>query len=145
MSTIVLTTDHSQESQRAFAPTVKLANELDKNIVLLHVVPELAALPYGSPYTVPVRPSSTEQGLKDAQDILQNVAAGLGSQVQAEVVAATDVSQAIVKFAEEAHADFIALSTHGRTGFRRLVMGSVAERVMRHATTPVICFPQKEA
>jgi nucleotide-binding universal stress UspA family protein len=38
----------------------------------------------------------------------------------------------------------IALSSHGRSGFRRLVMGSVAEAVLRHARVPVLVFPRQE-
>jgi nucleotide-binding universal stress UspA family protein len=44
----------------------------------------------------------------------------------------------IVKVAEDRHCDLIVLGTHGRTGFRRVLMGSVAEQVMRTAPCPVL-------
>lgn len=47
-------------------------------------------------------------------------------------------SQEIVRFAEEQDADLIVLSSHGRTGFRRAVLGSVAEQVVRRAHCPVL-------
>ena len=52
-----------------------------------------------------------------------------------------DVAGAILRMAENHHVDLIALSTHGRTGLRRLVLGSVAETVVRRAALPVLTFP----
>jgi hypothetical protein len=43
--------------------------------------------------------------------------------------------------AEECEADLIITATHGRTGFRHLLIGSVAELVVRHATSPVLVVP----
>lgn len=48
------------------------------------------------------------------------------------------VASAIVRFAREADVDLIIMCTHGRTGLRRLLMGSVAEGVMRNAPCPVM-------
>jgi nucleotide-binding universal stress UspA family protein len=44
----------------------------------------------------------------------------------------------ITQIAEREHYDLIVLSTHGRTGIDRLMMGSVAEKVVQHATCPVL-------
>ena len=38
-------------------------------------------------------------------------------------------------------ADFVAMATHGRSGLRRLLLGSVAEQVVRHAHVPVVLYP----
>lgn len=46
----------------------------------------------------------------------------------------------IVKYAVEAKVDLVAMSTHGRTGLRRLVLGSVAERVLRRLSIPVLAL-----
>lgn len=48
------------------------------------------------------------------------------------------VPETILAVAEEIHADLIAMSTHGRTGLMRWLMGSVADRVVHHAHIPVI-------
>ena len=48
------------------------------------------------------------------------------------------VPETILAVAEETHADMIAMSTHGRTGLRRWLMGSVADRVVHHAHIPVM-------
>ena len=47
-------------------------------------------------------------------------------------------ASAIVEMAEREHADMIVMATHGRTGLTRLLMGSVAEEVVRKATCPVL-------
>jgi universal stress protein A len=53
-----------------------------------------------------------------------------------------DPSTAIAKLAEEEHADLIVMGTHGRTGLTRLLMGSVAEAVVRRAPCPVLTYKQ---
>lgn len=53
-------------------------------------------------------------------------------------VLAGDPATEIVRLAEEENADMIVVGTHGRTGITRLVLGSVAEHVMRRATCPVL-------
>ena len=51
-------------------------------------------------------------------------------------------ADSIVAYAHKHQCDLIAMATHGRTGFRRFVLGSVTERVSRHAECPVLAFPQ---
>jgi nucleotide-binding universal stress UspA family protein len=50
----------------------------------------------------------------------------------------------IVRVADEEHADLIVIGTHGRTGLMRVLMGSVAESVMRLATCPVLTIKQAQ-
>jgi nucleotide-binding universal stress UspA family protein len=49
-----------------------------------------------------------------------------------------DAATAIVRVAQESHCDLIVIGTHGRTGLRRLLMGSVAEKVVRDAPCMVL-------
>ena len=60
------------------------------------------------------------------------------------VVAAGPAAATILEQAEARGCDLIAMTTHGRTGFRRFVLGSVTERVTRAATCPVLVFPPTE-
>jgi len=53
-------------------------------------------------------------------------------------------AEEIVRLAEEEHVDMIVIGTHGRTGLKRLLMGSTAESVMRHAKCPVFIFKTAE-
>lgn len=54
-------------------------------------------------------------------------------------------AESIVEAAREAKAELIVVGTHGRTGFERLVLGSVAERVVREAPCPVLTVKAKQA
>ncbi|HEU4523105.1 MAG TPA: universal stress protein [Thermoanaerobaculia bacterium] len=54
------------------------------------------------------------------------------------IVAVGTPAASIIRTAQEEHADLIAMGTHGRSGLRRLLLGSVAERVMREAPVPLL-------
>jgi nucleotide-binding universal stress UspA family protein len=56
-----------------------------------------------------------------------------------------DVAHRINQTAGEWHADLIVMGTHGRRGFQRMVLGSVAERVLRGAACPVLMIPARTA
>ena len=53
------------------------------------------------------------------------------------------VYQEIIKFAETNNVDLIVMSTHGRTGVKHFLLGSVAERVVRKSSCPVMIVPAK--
>jgi nucleotide-binding universal stress UspA family protein len=52
--------------------------------------------------------------------------------------------QTIIEAARAADVDLIVMGTHGRTGFSHLLLGSVAERVVRHAPCPVLVVRERE-
>jgi nucleotide-binding universal stress UspA family protein len=58
-----------------------------------------------------------------------------------EVAEASEAHEAILARAKEMHADLLVMGTHGRSGFRRLAMGSVTERVLRDPPCPVLVVP----
>ena len=61
--------------------------------------------------------------------------------LRAEIVAASSRAETIVLWAQEHEVDLIVLATQGHVGFRRLVLGSVADGVLRRSTVPVLAFP----
>jgi nucleotide-binding universal stress UspA family protein len=60
-----------------------------------------------------------------------------------EVVAHGDAASEIVRVARERDIDLIVISSHGRTGFGRMIFGSTAESVVRHAHCPVLVVKPK--
>ncbi|MCS6474224.1 universal stress protein, partial [Burkholderia thailandensis] len=89
-----------------------------------------------------------EEGLRVTEDAARRMAARdvAGTpQIVNVAPAGEDIPQRIVSLADEIGADVIVMGTHGRRGFRRLVLGSVAERVLRHATRPVLMIPAHRA
>ena len=63
----------------------------------------------------------------------------VSTELQAEtLVVAGDPARKVLELADEKKADLIVIATHGRTGWAHLVAGSVAEKVVRHASCPVM-------
>lgn len=141
MASIVLTTDLSPESQRAFAPTLDLAERLGHSIVLLAVLEDLPFEPTAGGM-VAVYPDRGRIH-SDWNKKLQELAKSLGDKVpvRTALVDAADVPRGICEFANSEGASYLALATHGRSGLRRLLLGSVAEAVLRHSHVPVIVYP----
>ena len=133
MPGIVLTSDLSPESLRAFAPVRELAERLKLPITLLAVLEDMPFEPVAG-NVMGVYPDRQQLHV-DWTKKLKEVAGPLGPLCKTTVVLdAADVAHAIVSYAKEHKADYIAMATHGRSGLRRLLLGSVAELVVRHAT-----------
>jgi nucleotide-binding universal stress UspA family protein len=143
---ILLTTDLSDESLRAFAPLASLAKANDATVTLLHVVEDTPVTLRGAGFAPPVTLPGTEEDVRHANAWLAERAhnAFAGLPVEVVVLRATNVGTAIADYAREHAVDLIGLSTHGRTGFRALLMGSVAAAVLRHADRPVLVFPRQD-
>jgi nucleotide-binding universal stress UspA family protein len=141
---IVVTTDFSAESERAFAPAAELARRLGARIALLHVVEVAAIAPHGAPLAPVQTPPDLPTQLNEAERRLAKSAGKFakGVPVTSVALSSTDPVRTITEYAANEGAAFIALSTHGRRGLRRLILGSTAEAIVRHATVPVICYPR---
>lgn len=138
---ILLTSDLSDEAGRAFSPVAELARAFDCKLTLLHVV-QVMTEPQGGMLATPILPPDMNEAKRAAEGELEQQAATFaGLDVSFVVASGTNVSEVVCEFAAEHGADLIALSTHGRSGLQRLVLGSVAEGVLRRANVPVLCFP----
>lgn len=141
MPGILLTTDLSDESKRAFAPVRALAKKLGLQVTLVAVLEDLPFEPTGGGLmaTYPDR----SQVKKDWEKSLAALADEFGRDLckEAVVLDGADVAKTIVEHAAASKADYLAMATHGRSGLRRLLLGSVAELVVRHAHVPVILYP----
>jgi len=93
------------------------------------------------PDTISANREIAAQVLATAEDYIERLAAELrsdGREVLTNVVSAEFIAPAIVEYAESWGADAIALSTHGRSGIARMMLGSVADKVVRQSHTPVL-------
>ena len=89
----------------------------------------------------------TESIARYMEGVAKDAAAELeraGVSASPEVVIATKVDEAILEKAIEVDADMIVMGTHGRRGLSRAVIGSVADRVLRHSPVPVVLVPLKD-
>jgi len=142
---ILVTTDLSDDAVRAFARVAELARDGGAQVTLLHVVHDvIIPPPAGVPVSTPLHAPEVDKKRGEAEARLQELAAKHfpGVTSEARAVVAAGAADAIADYAKEHGFDLIAMSTHGRSGFRRLVLGSVAEAVIRHSEVPVLLFPK---
>lgn len=141
---ILVPVDLSPESKRAFPPAAALARAGKARVTLLHVVPDALITPHGAPFAPPMGELGTAKQSDAARAELEALRPELKGavSVDAQVLVAQDPAQAIARYAQEHGCDLIVASTHGRTGFRRFMLGSVAEAMLRHSTVPVLCIPR---
>jgi nucleotide-binding universal stress UspA family protein len=143
---ILVTTDLSDDAQRAFPHAMALARSNRAKVTLLHVVEVVRAVPHGAPFAPSIPDPGMNSIMEDAEATLVRMSATFeGIAVMPVVVLAGDVGATVAREAAERGCDLIVLSTHGRTGFRRLVLGSMAESILRHSHVPVLAIPPSEA
>jgi nucleotide-binding universal stress UspA family protein len=121
-----------------------IAGPVDIELVLLRVVEPQPMPVFDEAQRTLTRELVTRR--EDAEEYLAPVAADLrnrGVRVDA-LVCRGEAAKEILRVAREREADLIIMSTHGRTGLRRLVVGSVAEAVARDSSVPVLLMPAGE-
>ena len=115
----------------------------DRGVVALHrVVQDLRIAPHGAPLAPAVSMDDMEKIAAENRAKLEDMASNLPGDIAIDVHISEGIAKGIVEYGNAKDVDMIAISTHGRTGFRHLVLGSVAEAVLRHAHKPVLCFPR---
>jgi nucleotide-binding universal stress UspA family protein len=134
LSTILVPLDGSIVAEAALTPAVDLARTAGAKMVLLR-----AAEAHTGPLTDPVE--AQVHVMREAEEYL----AATQARVKSAGVAEVEVSawygapaEAIVEAARHRKADLIVMSSHGRTGVARLVLGSVAESVLRATAVPIL-------
>ena len=150
MKKILVTTDLSDESKVAFPLTKQLATTFGSTIILCAVVedPSQAALSYALEFPVYPDPDVRVQLVQKISGDLKQIGTKhfAGNKIETHVVEATGaVHQEIIEFAKAQNVDLIVMSTHGRTGLSRMLIGSVAEHVVRQADRPVLTVPEARA
>jgi universal stress protein A len=136
---ILVPIDFSSEGQPAVDYARQYAETSGAKLVLVHIVEQLAYAGEFSPVLLDT-PKIREQALKKLQ--------ALGASFEPRVHSEQEVREGmpyheIVKGASRLDCDLIIMSTHGRTGFMHVLMGSTAERVVRHASCPVLIVPSR--
>jgi nucleotide-binding universal stress UspA family protein len=134
IKTILHPTDFSDQSAHAFRVACALARDYGARVVVAHA---FTLQMYGNPEMGPlvVEPVEVEAELRQA---LQAMRPPDPAVVVEHRLCRGDAATEIVALAEDLKADLIVMGTHGRTGLRRLALGSVAEAVLRRAPCPVL-------
>jgi nucleotide-binding universal stress UspA family protein len=143
---ILVPTDFSKHSENALAYAAAFAEKFDADLYLLHVVQDLAlfvpeAITNAPPLTPPLEQLTV--AVREAMDRLIEGHQLRGFTVHAEVREGSPFYE-IIRFAREQDVDLIIMGTHGRAGLVHVLLGSVAEKVVRKAPCPVLTVRHPE-
>lgn len=136
---ILCPTDFSEPSYEGLQRGVELASHFGAELLVVNVVPVIPPLPPDPNFAFEVpeyeRALHADAERKLSEIVQQRIPTTVKAQA---VVAHGDAADEIVRIAQEEGADLIVIATHGLTGWRHLVFGSVAEKVVRLAQCPVL-------
>ncbi len=132
---LLITLDGSSFSEEILAPALELARATDARISLLEVVTRSGGLRR----LLRSGERSAEAAERFLREVRSRVPEALGG-VDVRVVEQGNPAAGIVKETRREDIDLVAMATHGRGGLRRLVLGSVAESVIRVAQVPVLLY-----
>lgn len=150
ITSIVVATDFGEPASAALEYGRALARTFHASLHVVHVVDNIVArtAPGATFPEFMVNIADAQRGLEEtgraAVDKLLSHEDRQQLQATSAAVTSNDPAQAIVDYAESVDADLILAGTHGRRGVSRLFLGSVAERLVRHARCPVLTVRQQE-
>ena len=133
IKSILHPTDFSKPSEYALRFACALARDYQARLVLVHVVEP--PVYYGELGMAVPLPADFNDHLRERLSHLAPKNFDLSVET---VLVEGNASREILRVAEEQHCDLIVMGTHGRTGLSRVLLGSVAEDVSRHAKLPVL-------
>jgi universal stress protein A len=143
IDSILVAFDFSETSKHALTYGRNLARAFGGRLHVLHVadVISTSAAQFYPESSGDPEAKAAQLAMNQIRDVL--TAEGIDI-VNPAVRVSADAAGAIVDYAKEVHADIIVVGTHGRTGVSRLLMGSVAEHVVRTAPCPVLVVRPRE-
>jgi len=146
ISTILVATDFSEASDSALAYAKSLASAFNATIHVVHVLEDLAAHAWTTEVYVAALPGVHEEMEKQARERLDAcLSPQEREQFRAQLTLRTGSAFVeIVRHAREIKADLLVMGTHGRGAIAHMLLGSVAERVVRKAPCPVLTVRQPE-
>lgn len=154
MKKILIALDYNPTAQRIAEAGYELAKSMNAQIILMHVVADYtyySSLDY-SPIMGfdqfsslgAVQIDSAMELEKAANEYLEKSKTHLGDTSIKTLVKDGDTGDAILEAAENLHVDLIVLGSHSRRGLDKILMGSVAEKVLRHSKIPLFIIPISE-
>jgi len=138
--TIIAPTDFSECSRVGFDCAVQLARDFKAALQLVHVInPHI--YPFGDQYAALDPVPLTDKAAHAAENEMRSMAAGVKARYSVRVIQGSPAIQ--ISNAANEDVDLIVISTHGRTGLGHILIGSVAEHVVRYAHCPVLVVPAR--
>jgi universal stress protein A len=140
IQTILVPVDFSVFSEHAFRWALGIATDQQAKVVLVHAVHPLSHFAFRESICVTDFRTMEQTLITEAKKRLANFATKETTRtvsVETQVVVGEPIWE-ICQAATREHADLIVMGSHGRTGLSHVFLGSVAERVVRHAPCPVL-------
>ena len=146
MKHVLVATDFGEAADAALTYGRALARAFGASLHVLHVVPDIFLSSYGSEFYIPDNPATQDEVNAAARRQLDDrlIDNDAGPAPVGVLRVSTAPAPAIVEYAKEANVDLIVMGTHGRKAVAHLLMGSVAERVVRTAPCPVLTVHHPE-
>jgi nucleotide-binding universal stress UspA family protein len=137
--TVVVTTDFSLNSRRAFAPALAIARKFASSVIVVHVVEDRLPAFVDEFTAIPLEEILESQARRATQELARFLEPYADSGVRlTPVVLRGTPHLEIARLAAERRAGLVAMSTHGRGFISHALFGSTAERVVRRAPCPVM-------
>jgi nucleotide-binding universal stress UspA family protein len=135
ISKILLATDFSAQSQSALKCAISLAKRYESNLFLVHTISEEALLTAEE-----VWPALLDTAQRNAEKSMAQLEQDkdLQSLPHEVVMSAGETWEVLSRLVSDQNIDLIVMGTHGSGGIDKLMLGSTAEKVVRHATCPVL-------
>ena len=142
---ILVTIDGSESSKKATEYAIRLAKKYDAQLIILYVLYSELGFAYSNLLGV-----TTPKAIQDVLETQKNEVQKWFDEVKNKlktsnisvtdkiIISASSIVGEIVAFADKEKIDLIILGTRGRTGFKKLLLGSVAEGVVTHSSCPVM-------
>jgi nucleotide-binding universal stress UspA family protein len=141
---ILVPLDGSPLAEEALAPAVELARVWDAEVRLLRVVGPIVTADTGYPVSAVYDEDLTAMARASAQAYLDRVILclhGQGIRATGTAVIGASTAEMILDLAHGSPVKMLAIATHGRSGLGRLMLGSVADKLVRGAEVPVLVRP----
>lgn len=141
---ILFPTDFSESAKKARQYAVALTDRFGSELHLIHVVPPLMPYPdAASPWVMPNDENQRQVEIA-AQHLRRELDPAWSDGHNPTFVAVSGFAvDEILKYANDTNIDLIVVGTHGHTGLSRMLIGSVAEKIVRTATCPVLTVHPK--
>lgn len=154
MKKVLIALDYDPTAQKVAEVGFSLAKTMGAEIILLHVISD--PLQYvsdkhftvmgfaGYKDTVPLIINGMDELKKESQRFLDKSKQHLGDKNIKTLVKEGNLAESILTTAKELHSDLIIIGSHSRRWMEKIILGSVAEKVLQHTTIPLFIIPTKK-
>lgn len=144
LASILVPIDFSARSKKALAYALPFAKQFGAKLILLHVVEPVVTPDFATSFPLAIESDKVEAASKGRLERIVKQQAIDPKLVEKTLVRQGSPFREIVDAARTLKSDLIIISTHGYTGLKHALLGSTAERVVRHAPCPVLVVREHE-